>query len=198
MALGLSPTALDVGGQFTVVYGDVRSGYAGFTLTSLSFSVSGLSVVQGGSATVGSGVLRATGGFAGTPESQVYMLITPPRHGTLRLGPTVLSGGMVFTQQDVNAGQVIYQHDGSATTSDSFVVRAFDGVGGNTPPGTVPVFITAATPTPTSSGGSPAPTPTPTPPDGSPAPTPTPTPPDHSPAAGGGSRTYLAIVFKND
>ncbi|MCL6647967.1 MAG: hypothetical protein K6U89_06520, partial [Chloroflexi bacterium] len=110
---------------------------------------------------------QATGGFAGTPANQRYTLVSAPSNGTLKLGGTSITVGSILTQQDGNDGNVNYQHNGSASASDSFSVKADDGVGGSDGPKRVAVNVT---------------------------PTPTATP---TPGGGGSSRTSLAITSKN-
>ncbi len=58
------------------------------------------------------------------PGSMVYTVVTGPTNGTLRVGAAVAS---LFTQADLAAGRVTYTHNGSETTSDSFVFQLSDG-----------------------------------------------------------------------
>jgi hypothetical protein len=212
-ALAISPSALDVGGDFTAVNEGVHQGYAGFTLVPITFAAGTLSIVQGGSVTVGSSALQATGGFAGTSASQIYTLTSLPSHGTLKLSGTALGLGDTFTQQDVNNGLVSYEHNGSANPSDSFSVKVSDGVGGSDGPKSVGVTVTLFTPTPTATATATAtstPTETPTPTataTSTPTPTGTLTPTatatstgtlmstvTPTPTASGGGKTYLVFT----
>ncbi|HBE70148.1 MAG TPA: hypothetical protein DDW52_18525 [Planctomycetaceae bacterium] len=59
----------------------------------------------------------------------VYTVDAIPFNGTLRLGGSALSGGQTFTQADVDAGNVTYDHDGSESSTDSFEFTVDDGVG---------------------------------------------------------------------
>ncbi len=60
-----------------------------------------------------------------------YVLQAVPSSGTLsRFGP--LTVGSSFTQADINSGNVTYRHNGSETTSDSFVFRVVDDAGNTT------------------------------------------------------------------
>ena len=60
------------------------------------------------------------------PESITYSITTNTAHGTvMRDGIASTS----FTQQEINAGRISYQHDGSETTTDSFVFSVNDGAG---------------------------------------------------------------------
>ena len=49
-----------------------------------------------------------------------YIIADPPRHGTLQLVGLNLSIAGHFSQQEVDAGELVYQHDGSDTISDHF------------------------------------------------------------------------------
>ncbi|MEM6469383.1 MAG: cadherin-like domain-containing protein, partial [Planctomycetota bacterium] len=53
-------------------------------------------------------------------------------NGTLRLSGTALAAGQTFTQADIDAGDVTYDHDGSQTTADSFDFTVDDGSGTDT------------------------------------------------------------------
>lgn len=57
-------------------------------------------------------------------ENAAYQLDVLPAHGTIRLDGVPLALGDTFTQEDVNNNRLTYQHDGSATTNDSFAVHA--------------------------------------------------------------------------
>lgn len=60
---------------------------------------------------------------AGCPDSNstaIYTLVSLPAHGSLLLNGLALSIGGTFTQGDIDAGLVRYQHDNSATTADGF------------------------------------------------------------------------------
>jgi len=49
-----------------------------------------------------------------------YVVVDPPRHGTLQVRGLNLSTADDFSQEVVDDGQLVYQHDGSDTTSDHF------------------------------------------------------------------------------
>jgi hypothetical protein len=67
------------------------------------------------------GNLLVSDNFSG-PSGITFTVTSPPVHGTL-------SGGNAFTQADINAGLVTYDHDGSANFSDSFVFKVEDEAG---------------------------------------------------------------------
>ena len=66
-----------------------------------------------------------------TAAELVYTLISIPVNGNLRLNGVALSASDTFTQADVDAGLVTYDHDGTETNSDSFAFSVDDGVGAN-------------------------------------------------------------------
>ena len=68
----------------------------------------------------------------------IYTLTGDVGNGTLRLNGTVLNTNDTFTQADIDAGIVTYDHDGSNTTGDSFDFSLTDG-GEN---GSIPVIGT--------------------------------------------------------
>lgn len=57
---------------------------------------------------------------ADTSSDPIYTLVTLPANGDLVLTGNTLAIGDSFTQADVDAGVLTYQHDNSATTSDFF------------------------------------------------------------------------------
>jgi VCBS repeat-containing protein len=59
----------------------------------------------------------------------VYTLNTIPANGILRLNGVTLNVSDTFTQADVDAGLVTYDHDGTETNSDSFAFSVDDGLG---------------------------------------------------------------------
>ncbi len=60
-----------------------------------------------------------------------YTINTKPANGILRLSGTALNNGDTYTQQDINNGNLTYDHDGSETTSDSYSFTVDDGNGGS-------------------------------------------------------------------
>ncbi|MEZ6087262.1 MAG: cadherin-like domain-containing protein [Pirellulaceae bacterium] len=61
-----------------------------------------------------------------------YTVDAVPTNGTLRLSGAALSNGQTFTQDDIDAGNVTYDHDGSQTSTDSFDFTVDDGQGTDT------------------------------------------------------------------
>lgn len=89
-----------------------------------------LNVNEGGSGTITSARLQSTDPD-NTAAEIIYELTAAPTHGTLRRNGTALSVGDTFTQDDINNNRITYQHDGSETTSDSFVFNLRDVNGGS-------------------------------------------------------------------
>ena len=77
---------------------------------------------------IASGALSTTD-VDNTPAQLTYTITTGPINGTLRRSGTATTS---FTQADINAGLITYQHNNSATTSDSFAFTVNDGQGTST------------------------------------------------------------------
>jgi VCBS repeat-containing protein len=85
----------------------------------------GLTVGEGQSAAISAAALQAVD--PDTPPANLSFTLTAlPTRGELRLNGVLLTGGS-FTQANINAGELVYIHDGSETTSDSFSVTLSDG-----------------------------------------------------------------------
>lgn len=82
-----------------------------------------LTVAEGATGTITAARLTTTDPD-NNPAQLTYTVTTPPTRGTLRLGGNPTS---TFTQADITAGQVTYQHDGSETAPDSFAFTVSDG-----------------------------------------------------------------------
>lgn len=64
------------------------------------------------------------------PENITYMLLELPAHGQLLSGGAPIGLGATFTQAQINAIEISYQHDGSAATTDVFRFHVYDNEGG--------------------------------------------------------------------
>jgi VCBS repeat-containing protein len=91
-------------------------------------------VVEGGTVTLGSGVLSPVdpelGLGAQIPSQIVYRLTDDPQFGYLTLNGQRIGIGSIFTQQDVIDGKLVYVHTETGAdqnTSDSFTVSLNDG-----------------------------------------------------------------------
>ncbi|HOE63528.1 MAG TPA: cadherin-like domain-containing protein [Candidatus Sumerlaeota bacterium] len=91
-----------------------------------------LTVLEGGSGTITTSLLRATDPEQGASQLIYTIGITPIR-GTLKKGAAALGAGGTFTQADIDANSITYTHDGSETTADSFTFTVSDGQGGTIP-----------------------------------------------------------------
>ena len=64
-----------------------------------------------------------------TAAQLTYTVTAATGNGTLRLSGTALGVSDTFTQADIDAGLVTYDHDGSETVSDAFDFSVDDGAG---------------------------------------------------------------------
>jgi subtilisin-like proprotein convertase family protein len=63
------------------------------------------------------------------PGNITYMLMELPARGQLLSGGAPLSLGATFTQAQINAKEISYQHDGSASDTDGFRFHVYDNEG---------------------------------------------------------------------
>jgi hypothetical protein len=89
----------------------------------------GLTLDEGAAAPITSGQLSAIDPD-NTPAQLTYTITTPPINGEVRVGGSPANS---FTQAEINAGSVSYQHDDSETTADNFNFTLSDGAGGSVP-----------------------------------------------------------------
>lgn len=68
-----------------------------------------------------------------TPFELQYTIVTPPAHGTLYFLNDPLTAGGQFRQTTIDAGNLLYVHDGSNTQFDRFTFVVQDGTGGFLP-----------------------------------------------------------------
>ena len=100
----------------------------------------GLQVAEGSAAPLTAAQLHASDVDNSSAEL-VYTLLQAPAHGWLLRAGAALTPGATFTQADVDAGRVAYQHDASETTQDSFELSLADALGAPAPGGAVQVNI---------------------------------------------------------
>lgn len=67
------------------------------------------------------------------PADLQFTVVRPPAHGALYLINDQLSSGSAFRQSTIDANNLYYVHDGSATTADDFTFVVEDGTGGFLP-----------------------------------------------------------------
>ncbi|WP_175304539.1 tandem-95 repeat protein [Candidatus Nitrospira nitrificans] len=111
-------------------------------------------VTEGGTDTIDSSDLVVTD-IEQTAAQLTYSIGTGPAYGRLELTTAPGVSALTFTQADIAANRLVYVHDGSETTSDSFTFTVSDGVGGTLGATTMTLTITPVndTPTVTSGGG---------------------------------------------
>ncbi len=86
----------------------------------------GLTVDEGDTGSVVTQAMLEATDPDNTAGQITYTLTTAPSNGTLRLSGTPVAVSGTFTQADINANNLTYDHDGSETTSDSFVFDVAD------------------------------------------------------------------------
>ena len=92
----------------------------------------GSTVAEGSAGTVITTAMLETTDVDNTDAQLVYTVDAVPTYGTLRLNGTALGLNDTFTQADIDAGNVTYDHDGSQTSADSFDFTVDDGAGTST------------------------------------------------------------------
>ena len=92
----------------------------------------GTTVSEGSTGTVITTAMLHTTDVDNTDAQLVYTVDAVPTNGTLRLSGTALGLNDTFTQADIDAGNVTYDHDGSQTSADSFDFTVDDGAGTTT------------------------------------------------------------------
>jgi hypothetical protein len=79
-----------------------------------------------------------------SPADITYHVVAGLVHGQLELASAPGVAIVSFTQTEINAGEVLYVHDGSYTPSESFQFIIEDGLGNQTDIGTVKVLVQRA------------------------------------------------------
>ena len=89
----------------------------------------GITLDEGSNSNIVSSVqLSSTDNLSGG-ANVVYTLVSTTNNGTLRKSSGALTGGATFTQSDINNNFITYDHNGSETTSDTFIFTVMDQVG---------------------------------------------------------------------
>ncbi|HBJ36065.1 MAG TPA: hypothetical protein DDZ51_15225, partial [Planctomycetaceae bacterium] len=89
----------------------------------------GTTVDEGSTGNVVTSAMLQTTDVDNTNSQLVYTVTALPNNGTLRLSGSVRNLGDTFTQADIDAGLITYDHDDSQTSSDSFAFTIDDGTG---------------------------------------------------------------------
>ncbi|MCP4425025.1 MAG: tandem-95 repeat protein [Chloroflexi bacterium] len=89
----------------------------------------GLTLDFGRSETIGSAILRVTD-VDNSAAELVYTALSVPANGLLKLNGSALSVSATFTQDDIDNNRLVYEHNATETTSDSFTFSVSDGDGG--------------------------------------------------------------------
>ena len=76
-----------------------------------------------------------------TPSQLYFTLAAAPVNGTLYKNGSALIINSVFTQEDINNGNLVYKHIKNETTKDSFSYTVSDGAGGSIPVNTFNISI---------------------------------------------------------
>ncbi len=114
-----------------------------------------LTVAENATGTVITGTMLQTTDLDQSSAHLTYTLTAYTTTGTLRRAGVALTTNDTFTQADLNAGLITYDHDGSETFADAFSFSVDDGEGASSS-GTFNIAITPVndqTPIITSNGG---------------------------------------------
>ena len=109
---------------------------------------SGSTVAMGGTDVITAGELQVTD-VDTIPAQLTYTVTVGPVNGQLELTSAPGLPITSFTQADINAGLVVYVHNGSLTASDSFTFTVSDGAGGNIGATTFGITVTGVNSVPT-------------------------------------------------
>jgi len=115
----------------------------------------GTSVAENSTGNVITHAMLATTDLDNAAAQLTYTLSVAPANGTLRLSGVALGVHGTFTQADIDAGRLTYDHNGSETSADSIGFSVDDGAG-STSTGSFAVTVTAVNdndPVITSNGG---------------------------------------------
>jgi hypothetical protein len=90
---------------------------------------SGLTVAENSTGNVIDDTRLLTTDVDNSSSQIVYTLTSVTSNGALRVNGTALANGSTFTQANITAGLLTYDHDGSETSNDSFSFSVDDGSG---------------------------------------------------------------------
>ena len=122
----LTNSAIKSAPMATITIGSQASGSATLILAHNA----GLSIAEGSTATLTSGLLQTSDSDASmTPANVVYTLASAPTQGSLLLGGQALAAGGTFTQDDINSGRLAYHASEEGGDSFGFSVAAAGATG---------------------------------------------------------------------
>ncbi|MEO0497808.1 MAG: cadherin-like domain-containing protein [Pseudomonadota bacterium] len=109
------------------------AGTFGITITPVNdapilATASTLYLQSGGSGVIGSSLLNTTDNDHAANQIG-YTIDSLPTHGTLSVNGTPATIGTIFSQADINAGNLTFVHDGGATKNSSFSFSIVDQAG---------------------------------------------------------------------
>ncbi|MCI0462753.1 MAG: tandem-95 repeat protein, partial [Gemmataceae bacterium] len=113
----------------------------------------GATVAEGASVAISAAQLQATD-VDNSAAQLTYAVTVSPANGQLELATTPGVAVTTFTQADIDNSRLVYVHNGSETTGDSFTFRVLDGAGGGTGPGTFAIGVASVNDVPIASGES--------------------------------------------
>ena len=87
----------------------------------------GMTVAEGSTGTVITAAMLNEGDPDDIGSDVTYTVTTVPAYGILYISGTVLGNNDTFTQADIDAGLITYDHDGSQNLSDGFTFTLADG-----------------------------------------------------------------------
>ncbi|MEO1616971.1 MAG: cadherin-like domain-containing protein [Planctomycetota bacterium] len=88
----------------------------------------GVTITEGQTGVVITAAMLSTSDADNDPDEVIYTLEAGLDHGTLRNNGAIVNVSNTFTQLDINAGRITYDHDGSDSTSDFFDFLVDDGI----------------------------------------------------------------------
>jgi uncharacterized membrane protein len=126
--------------SFTFTVADGAGGSIGATVFNLTVTPqnddpvvnanTGITLAEGATGGIATAALEVTD-VDNIPSEIAYTVISIPLDGQLELTTGPGTGITNFTQADIDAGRLVYVHDGTNTTSDSFLFTVSDGAGGS-------------------------------------------------------------------
>ncbi len=130
-----NPSTLTRSATFTVNDGSVSSNVQtrNITLSPVNDEQSldtnaGMTVDEEATATITTTML-STSDVEQSPAQIIYTVASVPVNGALKLDGAPLGTSNTFTQDDIDNGRLVYAHNGSETTADSFTFTVDDGFG---------------------------------------------------------------------